>query len=365
LCACSSAPQQKQPPNLDATVETFAPTKAPIGQAIGISAQLSFDAATRAAQLDRISALKVGVVRRDFLMTSSFDLNAEDAAVADTAAHGIATIALLKAPDPDPPPDPATFAAFAGMLAQHFGARIAGWEIWNEENLGFRFWHPNEDPAAYAELLAQAHDAIKKADSHATVVLGGLNAQGAATPGEEFLEDAYFARPELGRYFDAVAWHPYPVYPPMNEPELTVGRDFSLGLKLSRLRALLQYYGDGDKAIWVTEYGWPVSGQIDEPRQARYLARGAIEAMAAGADRVCFYTLDDSAPSGGLPATEGAFGVYRTDATPKPAVGVLSGLIGRDPSATLQMDQSTPALRKYVFTSFTVQFAPTPDGDLQ
>jgi hypothetical protein len=45
---------------------------------------------------------------------------------------------------------------------------------------------------------------------------------------------------------------------------------------------------------------------------------------------------------------------------------VLSSLIARDPAARLIADQLTPDLRKYFFLSFfTVQFAPTPDGDLQ
>jgi hypothetical protein len=368
LFACSSTPQRKPAPNLDGTVESFAPTRVPIGQAIGIAAQLSFDATTRAAQLDRLSSLHAGVIRRDFIWDASvpFDFASEDAAVDDTRARGIATIGLLKVPDPQPPPDPSQFAAFCSMVAQHFAGRVPAWEIWNEENLGFRFWHPNEDPAAYVELLAQAHDAIKRADKGALVVFGGLNSEGAATPGEEFLADAYYARPELGRYYDALAVHPYQTYPPQTEPEDTVGHDYSLGLKLARLRAELQYYGDSDKPIWITEVGWPVAGPVDEAHQARYLARASIEAMAAGADRVCLYTLDDTPTApGGLPATESVFGVYRADGSAKPAVAVLSSLIARDPAATLLMDQSTAALRKYVFSSFTVQFAPTPDGDLQ
>ena len=56
--------------------------------------------------------------------------------------------------------------------------------------------------------------------------------------GEDFLNDAYFAHPDLGLSFDAIAVHPYANYPPQNAPEQTVGVDRAEGLKLSRLRAM-------------------------------------------------------------------------------------------------------------------------------
>ena len=351
---CGGPPARKPPPDLSGVTAQFAPSAVPIGQALGIAAQLSLDDATaRSADLDRLGALHAGFVRRDFLwaqlepQAGTFDFAAEDAAVDATNARGLATIGILAydvawatpTGDEDAPPDPDKYATFVETVAQHFRGRVAAWEIWNEPNLGFRFWKPNEDPAAL-------------------VAFGGLNAEGVSTTGEDFLADAYFARPDLGSFYDALAFHPYPNYPPQRAPEVTDGRDYALGLKLARVRATLVYYGDKQKPIWVTEYGYPVYGTVDEATQARFLVRGAIEALAAGADRVAAYTLDDGPHPEAFPP-EDAFGVVRFDGTPKPALAQLAQLAGLDPTARLIADESSGDQRSYRFAGASKKFTVT------
>jgi hypothetical protein len=363
-------PARKPPPDLSPVTEQFAPSKVPLGQAMGLSAVLALGAdPSRAADLDRLSALHAGFVRRDFLWSQlepqegAFDFAGEDAAVDDSNARGLATIGILAydvawaAPGGDPyaPPDPDKYSAFVEAVATHFRGRVAAWEIWNEENLGFRFWKPAEDPAAYAELLARAYPAVKRGDPAALVVLGGLNSQGVSSTGEQFLADAYFARPDLGRFCDAIGLHPYAFYPPQTPPEQSNGADLSLGLKLARMRALLAYYGDAAKPIFITEYGYPVYGAVDEAAQARFLERGAIEALAAGADRFAIYTLNDGPNPTAFPP-EDAFGLVRNDGTPKPAYGVLAALYGLDPSAVLTADESSGDQRRYRFAGASKRF---------
>ena len=363
------------PPDLTGVVERFAPTKATLAQAIGVSAILpsTIDAAAqkaRAADLDRMASAHLALVRRDFLWNDlepargTFDFAGEDAAVADSRARGVATIGLLAynaawaspSHDTATAPDPALFGDFVGATVGHYRGNAIAWEIWNEENVGFRFWKPVEDPAAYAELLVAANESARAADPAAVILLGGLNWQGVLLPALEFLDEVYAARPDLGQHYDAIAIHLYPVgYPPMTAPEVAANsRDSSLGKKIALLHAELTWYGDGDKPIYVTEFGWPTTPPVDEPAQARWLVRGAVEAMAAGADRVCFYTLDDSPGPMGLPAQEGAFGIYHLDGTPKLAATALSTLLTIDPDATLTADESPTAggpLRVYRFQS--------------
>lgn len=149
VAACSSAKKPLPPPDLSSVGETFAPARATLGEALGVSKILSFDAATRAAQLDRLDGLGVHLVRRDFLWAELepsdgvFDFAAEDAAVDDARARGLTTIGLLAydapwaAADGDiaTPPDPQKFAAFVAATVTHFAGRVDLWELWNEPNV--------------------------------------------------------------------------------------------------------------------------------------------------------------------------------------------------------------------------------------
>ncbi|MGZ3427244.1 MAG: hypothetical protein ACXVCV_11380, partial [Polyangia bacterium] len=364
--ACSSPRKPLPPPDLSQVTESSASAIAAIGDALGIANQLVLDGSgARAAQLDRIGALGVHLVRRDFLWADlepsagNFDFAAEDAAVDDSVARGITTIGILAydttwaSPDGDvdTPPDPQKFAAFVEATARHFAGRVDSWEIWNEPNVGYRFWKPREDGAEYARLLAAAYPAVKRGNPHATVLLAGLfyHFEGVVTDAVTFLEDAFTYDPELGRWFDVLALHPYPHYPPQASPEANDGREQPVGLMLARLRALLAYYG-APKPIYVTEYGWPVYGTVDEATQARFVVRGAVEAMNAGAERVCFYTLDDGPNPTAFPP-EDAFGLYRNDRTPKPAARALTTLVTIDPTLKLYTDGSGNGLRRYVWQS--------------
>jgi hypothetical protein len=363
LAACSGAPARKPPPDLSGTVEKFAPSTVPLAQALGLSVHLSLsDAAARAGELDGLRMLGTGGVRRDFTWSAieprpgQRDWSAQDAAVADSALRGLATLGILDYSAPwanaagneYAPPDPDQFAAFAEAAAAHFKGRVAAWEIWNEENLGFRFWQPAEDPAAYASLLAKAYPAVKRGDPQATVVLGGLNWQSLNEPTETFLEDAFTARPDLASFFDAVGLHPYPDYPPQLAPEAATATVRPLGLRLARVRALLDYYGARPRALWVTELGWPVYGSVDEAGQARFTVRACVEALAAGADRVFVYTLDDGPDPTAFPP-EDAFGLRRNDGTLKPAFTSLTALIAQDPGGVLVGDDSAGPVRSYRF----------------
>lgn len=363
--ACASpSPKPLPPPDLSSVAESFAPAKAAIGDALGIAGQLAFDG-SRTAQLDRITALGVHLTRRDFLWADlepaagRFDFAAEDAAVDESRARGVVTIGILAydapwaSPDGDiaTPPDPQKFAAFVEETTRHFAGRVDVWEIWNEPNVGYRFWKPREDGAEYARLLAAAYPAAKRGNPSATVLLGGLfyHFEGIVTDAVTFLEDAFTYDPRLGRWFDVAALHPYPHYPPQAAPEADDGHEAPVGRMVARLRALLTYYG-APKPIYVTEYGWPVYGTVDEATQARFTVRGAVEAMAAGAERVCVYTLDDGPNPTAFPP-EDAFGLYRHDRTPKASARALTTLATIDPSLTLSADHSAGGLRRYLWSS--------------
>ena len=227
-----------------------------------------------------------------------------------------------------PPDDPAAFAAYARATAAHYGRRVMAWEIWNEENEGWRFWPPREDPAAYGRLLCAAHDAVKAANPRALVVFGGVFYPALAglpgTSGPDFVQQVLTALPGVGRCFDALAYHPYPY--PFTAPELDVPVRGSVLAAADHMRALLRRNGLGRKPLWVTEVGWPTSDRaygVSEEKQAEYLARTLAASFAQHLPVVTWYTYgDESDPT--RANQEAAFGLFRADGTPKPAYRALS-----------------------------------------
>jgi hypothetical protein len=183
------------------------------------------------------------------------------------------------------------------------------------------------------------------------VLLGGLlyHEEAIVVGADSFLEDAFTFNPDLGSLFDVVALHPYVRYPPQAPPEQDDSREQPVGEMVARMRALLSYYG-APRPVWVTEYGWPIYGTVDEATQARFTVRGAIEAMAAGAERVCLYTLDDGPNPTAFPP-EDAFGVYHHDGTPKAAATALHTLASIDPALAITAYEASAGLRHYTLTA--------------
>jgi hypothetical protein len=84
----------------------------------------------------------------------------------------------------DPPARAAPYANYLTALIDRYGPRgsfwsthgprlpVRAWQIWNEQNLTI-YW-PQPFAASYVQLLRVAHDAIKRADRGAKVVLGAI-----------------------------------------------------------------------------------------------------------------------------------------------------------------------------------------------
>jgi hypothetical protein len=227
-----------------------------------------------------------------------------------------------------PPEDPAPFARFARAAALHYGDEVVAWEVWNEENLGWRFWMPREDPAAYARLLCAASAALRAVDPATPVVFGGVFFPAVADlphmSGPTFLERAYDAEPKLGRCYDALGYHPYAY--PFTAPELDVPIRGSVLSAADQMRAVLRRRGDPRKPLWITEVGWPTHERaygVSEEKHAHYVARMQAASFAQRIRVLNWYTYGDEAdPSGGY-NQEAHFGFFRVDGSPKPAYQAL------------------------------------------
>jgi hypothetical protein len=124
------------------------------------------------------------------------DFSATDQVVGDAARRGLTVLpAVLYAPawdaknnrhGFDPPKRPGPYANYLTALIGRYGPHgsywsshpdvpklpVRQWQIWNEQNLSYYWTQPFAK--TYVALLKAAHDAIKKADPGAKVVLGAL-----------------------------------------------------------------------------------------------------------------------------------------------------------------------------------------------
>ncbi len=228
-----------------------------------------------------------------------------------------------------PPRDPADYAGILHTIARRWAGKVAAYEVWNEEDAPL-WWAGAPDPAAYTRLLQASYDAVKSADSHAAVVLGGLTGNDYS-----FLQGVYAAGGK--GYFDAVGVHTDTACN-TSSPDLVLrdanGRldpDSFLGYREVHATELAN--GD-DKPIWMTETSWRTTsatcaeglfagqgpGGISDAQQARYLSE-AYHCLAEDPYvqvALWFPIVDDGVVTSGL---------LRSDLSRKPSYAAMRAIV--------------------------------------
>ncbi len=239
-----------------------------------------------------------------------------------------------------PPTDPATF----GAAMRGFAEKVPGvdaWELWNEED-AHMFWAGGADPAKYAAMVKAAYPAIKAVQPHDVVVTG-------ATTGNNMDFIAALYDHGIKGSFDAVAVHTDTACL-VNGPDVhyrdergRIGQFSFTGYR--EVHAVMRRHGDGDKPIWMTELGWGTettapgscnvgkwAGQkplgVTEAEQAQYLTQ-AYRCLAADpfVTHAFWFGIQDI-PGSPYP---GGLGLFRHDASAKPAVAAFAALAGGIP----------------------------------
>lgn len=177
-----------------------------------------------------------------------------------------------------PPNNYQDLADFVGAMAGHFcNSSVKAIEVWNEQNLHYEWGNMKIDPAAYVRMLKLSYSAIKAACPSMIVVSGALTPTGAPPPKAlddyTYLEGMYQAG--LKNYCDAVGAHPsgFNVAPwvkggqeacdfitqqgsTFRGPCNTLHHSWSFYSTLNGYYKIMQKYGDGNKKVWPTEFGW-------------------------------------------------------------------------------------------------------------
>ena len=200
------------------------------------------------------------------------------------------------------PRDPKDMGDFMRAMTLHFKGRVAAYEIWNEYNLKGESGDLN--PARYVEILKEAYKAVKSVDASVVVIAGALtptgvnDPDGKRAPGAEgavsdivFLEQMYqYNDGEFRNYFDVMASHPYgfnnppdtgwpdkpnlnpafPVDPKKGIPSYYNTHNSFYFRRIEEQRAIMEKYGDAQKQMWLTEYGWCSDFRPDGYGECRY-----------------------------------------------------------------------------------------------
>ena len=285
-----------------------------------------------------MKAAGIDMVRLDFWWTAvegkdgTWDFPSTDEVIEAARATGITILPILDYSHPShgmPDKDPGPWREYVRRIAERYAADCPVFEVWNEEN-GGQF-----DPTNYLVVLKGAYEEIKAVAPNARVAIGGLMNNNLAP----YVDKLYALGG--GRYFDIMNLHPYSDM--RNNPEGL------LDTLLEAQRAQLKRLGDGDKPIWITEFGWSTAerkdgfvpgtdnwrlqGGTDETTAALWTARALGIAMAEGVEAVFHYELRSL--ENDRFDRESHFGLIRDNFTPMPAYLAYAAFIAMRPAGSV------------------------------
>ena len=219
--------------------------------------------------------------------------------------------------------------ALAQMLdaaARRYSAEaydIHHWELYNEPDnrtteYGSQGGCWGDEPAAYAELLALAHDAISAADPDATIIFGGLALE--KLDGDPFNVSFLEQVLEAGGadHFDWMNFHYYPAFSYRWDR-------YGAGVqgKASYVREVMEKAGI-EKPVICSEIGQPNAGPVEEgysdEKTMGLLYREMARAISADLEAIIWHKLVDRNKETRL------YGLYTPELEAKPAAATFQTL---------------------------------------
>jgi hypothetical protein len=337
-----------------------------LGLGINVDA-IGLDGPTKEIMFNRLNEGHFGWIRQQ-LRWSSYETTKGcfcggyaqqvDALVNAAAAHGIRIMfSVVNSPawagdGGGLPHNPADFAGIMSYLSSRYKGKVQAYEIWNEQNYAYETGGL-VDIGTYLAVLKAGYTAVKAVDPGIFVVFGGLTPTGVRNHPEIAQDEVQYLRQiyslndgEVRNYFDILGVHPYgtcnppetiwPESPATNScgTDPNGGRSFSSDnsfyfKRLLDLRAVMENNGDGDKPVWVTEFGWsattnPAKGSEfarynSEQQQADYIVRAIGIGQSYDWMGVMFVWNLNFQVTCNPTDEKWGFGILRSDWSPRPA----------------------------------------------
>lgn len=197
-----------------------------------------------------------------------------------------------------PPDNYADYADYVAAVVGRYRGKLRFFQIWNEPNYGHEWNWADPDPAQFLELLKLGYTRAKAVNPEAVILFPSLTpADGLdwqAMSDLAFLERIY--ERGGGQYFDIFTAQQYGlgqppdenryvrlVYNAQGQPrrDTLLRRPLDSRTDVTRvilLREIMERYGDTNKAVWISEFGWNSSAQptqfgpsVTEEQKGAYL----------------------------------------------------------------------------------------------
>jgi hypothetical protein len=147
------------------------------------------------------------------------------------------------------PANLADFSAFITALANRYGTRLAGIEIYNEPNSA-KYWGGPADPEFYEQVLCAGYSGAQSAAVRLPIA-GGSLAPNMQNINGDIRMDQYLSRmfqAGAAPCMDVISFHPYPFSTDLTSSASMFQKEFS------QVRALRDYWKPSMR-LWVTETG--------------------------------------------------------------------------------------------------------------
>jgi hypothetical protein len=221
-----------------------------------------------------------------------------DNVVRVTEGLGLHILPILGyAPSWTSPTDATGYAQFVAAAVARYGpgtsANLPWFELWNEPYFPFAWSGKTPEPEAYARDVLAASEAAKKNSPSVKLLVAGEYGDAEETGGTSrwetsWVSDMFTAAPNLGKWIDGVAVHPYGDDPALPVTEPTAFRDATGGWSFQRIDSVrAQFLAHGvNVPFWITEVGWSTYNMSETEQAHNYadlvtqvVARPWIRAM--------------------------------------------------------------------------------------
>jgi polysaccharide biosynthesis protein PslG len=214
--------------------------------------------------------------------------------------------------------------SYVEQVSSRFAGRIAAYEIWNEPDLSGQAafgvgWDRNINTyPRYVDYLAEASRIIRR-NAPGTLVVGPAMSKSSSTSAAiwQQLEQTVFPDGSASDFLDVISFHHATTRADMHSED--VAWDIH-----DRIKWMIRYYNpsNGYKPMWVTEFGWRVSGStLTESTQRVRIKNLLIEMGGGGQHILSGFNIPVAFiyRQHGCDGDDG-YGIYRCNQTPRPVV---------------------------------------------